>query len=68
MEKIKIIKDYGDKKINEIIEWINKQDKQTEKYKGLIEKMAKMRETEHKATMETVKLTKDMMKKMTKDI
>lgn len=55
-------------RINEIIDYINKEEVKDKEHKGILGKVMEMREKEHKVTMETAKLTKAMIEKMSKDI
>ncbi len=54
-------------KINEIINYLNKEEDKSKEYKDMANKLLKMREKEHKATMATIELTKTMFKNMGKN-
>ncbi len=55
-------------KINEIVDWINKQSKISKNFEKMMEQTVKMKQAEHKMTMEFARLSKKLIEKQLKEM
>ena len=55
-----------EKKVNELVDYANKQEDNSKKYKKMADELFKMRKEEHKVTMDAAAMSKKMFEKIEK--